>query len=178
MKKRIAWLLTVLLMLGACAPALADTYAGDYVYADTPLDSVSDAGLHNIELAVGALNGLALEPGELFSFNDTVGPRTRAEGYRGALNGRGVMVTGGGVAQVASTVYLAVKDLDCVEIIDKSTYGDRFTDGYVEDTDDAIVTDYNAGTDFSFYYTGDGELRIELSVEDDELCCQVYETLY
>ena len=90
MKKGIAWLLTVLLILGACAPALADTYAGDYVYADTRLDSVSDAGRHNIELAVAAINGLALEPGRLFSFNDTVGPRTRAEGYRGALNGRGV----------------------------------------------------------------------------------------
>lgn len=121
---------------------------------------------------------MTLESYDLFSFNGLVGPRTAENGYKKALNGRGVTVYGGGVAQVASTVYLAVKDLDCVEIIDKSTYGDRFTDGYVEDTDDAIVTDYNAGTDFSFYYTGDGELRIELSVEDDELCCQVYETLY
>ena len=126
MKKRIAWLLTVLLLLGACAPALADTYAGDYVYADTSLDSVSDAGLHNIELAVGALNGLALEPGELFSFNDTVGPRTRAEGYRGALNGRGVMVTGGGVAQVASTIYLAAVQTSGVSFDQVTVYGDRY----------------------------------------------------
>ena len=36
--------------------------------------------------------------GATFSFNDTVGPRTKAEGYVKALNDRGAKVMGGGVS--------------------------------------------------------------------------------
>lgn len=64
----------------------------------------------NIALAVARLNGTIIEPGQVFSFNQTVGPRTRELGYREALeiiNGEYVPGVGGGVCQVSSTLYNA-----------------------------------------------------------------------
>lgn len=37
--------------------------------------------VRNIELAARRLDGHIVEPGETFSFNDVVGPRTRSRGY-------------------------------------------------------------------------------------------------
>lgn len=143
-------------------------------WSETPLYG-SDGKIANVEQACWAISGITLRSYDVFSFNSLVGPRTAENGYKKAPNGRGVTVYGGGVAQVASTVYLAVKELDCVEILEKSTYGERFVDGYVDDVDDAIVTDYNAGTDFSFFYTGDEELVVELYPGEDTLYCWIYE---
>ncbi len=64
----------------------------------------------NIALAARGVNNVLLWPGESFSFNDTVGPRTPERGYLPApifLLGAQVMDYGGGVCQVASTVYNA-----------------------------------------------------------------------
>lgn len=130
--------------------------------------------LHNIELAASAIDGTELTYNDVFSFNDIVGARTSAKGYKNAVNGRGVKVVGGGVAQVASAVWLAVKDMDDIRIIDKHTYGDRYTETYVDSADDAIVTDYSAGTDFSFRYKGDGTLTIKCYVQGDSLVCEIH----
>ena len=138
----------------------------------TPLPS-DDAQLTNIENAALSISGYTLEYGEGFSFNDIVGPRTTEAGYVGAINGRGVKVTGGGVAQVASTVYLAAKQVDSITVDYVRTYGDRFTGNYVDDADDAIVTDYNAGIDFSFTYYGSGTLNIYVYEEDGWLICDL-----
>ena len=134
-----------------------------------------DAQLTNIEEASQSISGYMLEYGDAFSFNDIVGPRTTDAGYVRAINGRGVKVTGGGVAQVASTVYLAVKQVDSITVDYVRTYGDRFTGGYVDDADDAIVTDYNAGIDFSFTYYGSGTLIVYVYEEDGLLICDLCE---
>lgn len=134
-----------------------------------------DAQLTNIEEASQAISGYMLEYGDAFSFNDIVGPRTTDAGYVKAINGRGVKVIGGGVAQVASTVYLAAKKVDSITVDYVRTYGDRFTGGYVDDADDAIVTDYNAGIDFSFTYYGSGTLIVYVYEEDGLLICDLCE---
>jgi len=63
---------------------------------------------HNVRLAAAALDGTVLRAGEELSFNDQVGPRTPEHGYRPApvilREARQVQV-GGGVCQVASTVF-------------------------------------------------------------------------
>jgi vancomycin resistance protein YoaR len=61
-------------------------------------------------LKVGAakLDGAVLMPGETFSFNDVVGPRTAEEGFRyapGITAGELVDVVGGGICQVSSTIF-------------------------------------------------------------------------
>ena len=131
----------------------------------------------NVRLAASLINGCRLRYGERFSFNSVVGPRTKTAGFVDATNGRGVQVTGGGVAQVASTVYLAVKQLDSITVDPIRTYGDRFTGGYVSDPADAIVTDYNAGTDLSFTYYGANTLLISLYEENGALWCALMEVM-
>ena len=127
----------------------------------------------NIKLAAKAVDGTQLAHNDVFSFNDIVGPRTSSKGYKSAVNGRGVKVTGGGVAQVASAIWLAIEDMDDIQIIDKHTYGKRYSETYVDDADDAIVTDYSAGTDFSFRYKGDDVITINCYVQNDTLVCEI-----
>lgn len=167
-----AWTsLAVALVLAVvfCLPALADTTLAS---AKTPLNGSSKNKVSNIELAVAAIDGTTLAVGDYFSFNETVGPRTSSYGYKNALNGRGVKVTGGGVAQVASTLYLALKKVDGITYEEKQTYS-HFTDDYVSNKKNAIVVDYKAGTDFSFYNDGGYDFRIDMWVSDDYVHCSL-----
>ena len=68
----------------------------------------------------------------------------KAQGYVAAENARGVSVTGGGVAQVATTLYLALLNVrGDIEFGPIQTYGDRFADSYVDDGSQSIITDYS-----------------------------------
>lgn len=65
----------------------------------------------NVELAASKINGIVLNPGESFSYNDAVGQRTTAAGFKSAgayVNGKVVNEVGGGICQVSSTLYCAV----------------------------------------------------------------------
>lgn len=76
----------------------------------TSLADRSEAQRHNIGQAVRALDGVVVEPGETWSFNRAVGPRTPERGYREApafMERDLVTSLGGGICQVSSTVYNA-----------------------------------------------------------------------
>lgn len=133
----------------------------------------SSALYNNIELAAKAIDSKQLTNGELFSFNDLVGARTKERDYVSAINGRGSKVVGGGVAQVASVIWLAVEDMDDISVVEKSTYGSRYNQDYVDNASDAILTDYKAGTDFSFRYTGSGTITIRTYLNGDTLECVI-----
>lgn len=161
--------------LTAWAPAWADVTLAS---AKTPLNDSSKNKINNIQLAAAAIDGTYLGVGDYFSFNDIVGPRTASYGYANALNGRGVKVMGGGVAQVASTLYLALKKIDGITYVQKQTYS-HFTDNYVSNKKNAIVVDYKADTDFSFYNDGAVEFRIDIWVSDEYVNCSlVSESVY
>jgi hypothetical protein len=69
--------------------------------------SLADRG-HNLKLGAAAVSGTVLLPGETFSFNEVVGDRTAAAGYRyapGITAGEMVDVLGGGICQISSTLY-------------------------------------------------------------------------
>jgi vancomycin resistance protein YoaR len=64
----------------------------------------------NIEVASGNINGEILMPGDIFSYNKSVGQRTVARGFREAgiyVSGRHDTGVGGGICQVSSTLYNA-----------------------------------------------------------------------
>lgn len=64
---------------------------------------------YNLKLATAACNGKVVMPGEVFSYNETLGPR-EGNGYRDAyvfVNGKVEKGTGGGICQVSSTLYRA-----------------------------------------------------------------------
>ena len=151
--------------------------AGNAIGQSRILIDGSDAVIHNVNLAADSIYETSLYNGDMFSFNELVGPRTEQYGYESARNGRGVKVTGGGVAQVASCIWLAIKNLDCVEINEKRTYGNAYTQSYVNKPADAILTDYGANLDFSFTYVGEGMLSIYTEVDDGEIFCDIYEQI-
>lgn len=67
--------------------------------------------IYNIKLGSGRVSGTLVKPGEVFSFNKTVGEVSGASGYRQAYvisKGRTVLDDGGGVCQVSTTVFRAV----------------------------------------------------------------------
>ena len=65
---------------------------------------------HNVSLAASKLNGTILMPGETFSYLKEVGPYNGKSGFKPApayLAGELIYANGGGVCQVASTLYMA-----------------------------------------------------------------------
>lgn len=89
----------------------------------------------NIRLCSEALDGVALEPGEVLSFDRVVGARSTERGYQMApviLRETRQMQTGGGVCQVASTVFVAalLSGLSPVERWRHSTPMDYIPLGY------------------------------------------------
>ena len=113
----------------------------------TYFQNVGNRG-HNINLAVGRLNNTVLMPGDTFSYLNVVGPYGASNGYLPApiyLNGTTVTANGGGVCQLASTLYMAqlLAGLKTV-----SRKGHTFAPNYVPRGLDATV--YSTTTDYKF----------------------------
>jgi vancomycin resistance protein YoaR len=76
--------------------------------------------INNIQIASQKINGLVLKPGEKFSFNNTVGPRTETRGYKAApsyLGKDSTSTIAGGICLLSSALYqTALKsDLQIIE---------------------------------------------------------------
>lgn len=74
----------------------------------------------NLKLAANKMDKSLLKPGDILSFNQTVGQRTLESGYKDAyviINNEYVQGVGGGICQVSSTLYSAavLADLPIVE---------------------------------------------------------------
>lgn len=69
--------------------------------------------IHNIQLASSRLNGLLIPPGQVFSFNQSLGEVSPTTGFKQAYiikEGRTILGDGGGVCQVSTTLFRAVLD--------------------------------------------------------------------
>ena len=83
--------------------AVLATYATSY-------RSSSRNRAKNVEMAAAPIHGYVLLPGDEFSFNNVVGPRTAAAGFLEApviLHGQLQPGMGGGICQVSTTLYNA-----------------------------------------------------------------------
>ena len=77
----------------------------DFVYSSFSTTKSGTAERNtNLTLSCQAINGTILAPGDTFSFNEIVGPRTAAKGYQAApiVGGMG---RGGGICQVSTTLF-------------------------------------------------------------------------
>ena len=121
-----------------------DELMGEY---STSYASSSAARKHNIELAASAVNGAVIGVGEEFSFNVTVGVRSRRRGYLPApviVSGKYTTGVGGGVCQVSTTLYNAVLRSG-LEVVSVSRHSIPVS--YVPRSMDAMVS---GATDFRF----------------------------
>ncbi|RJQ31550.1 MAG: hypothetical protein C4562_05790 [Actinobacteria bacterium] len=131
----------------------------------------------NIHLLGDILNGKLVPPGDTFSFNGYVGQRTAERGFVKApeiRNGTHVDAIGGGLCQVATTVYNAILEggYDVTERQNHSLFVSRYPTGrdatvswdepdlkFINDTDYYILiqTAYDATSiTISFYSTNIG----------------------
>ncbi|GAB4242017.1 MAG: hypothetical protein Kow00129_00220 [Thermoleophilia bacterium] len=77
----------------------------------TYFSPANESRANNIRQVAQILDGTLIQPGEEFSFNETVGPRTKAAGFDEAPVIVGGVLTpgvGGGICQVSTTLFNAV----------------------------------------------------------------------
>ncbi|MEM9862701.1 MAG: VanW family protein, partial [Myxococcota bacterium] len=79
---------------------------------ETPYNGSGDAAerTHNLRVAASKVDGVVLFPGEVFDFNEVVGERSLAAGFRPApviAGGELVDGVGGGACQIAGTLHAA-----------------------------------------------------------------------
>lgn len=116
----------------------------------------------NLVLAAGKINGTVLMPGETFSYNQVVGERTIAAGYKEApiyVSGKVEDGLGGGICQITTTLYNAVVYAN-LEIVERTNH--QFVPSYVGAGRDATVV-YGA-IDFKFKNNRNYPIKIVCSV--------------
>ncbi len=126
----------------------------------------------NIKRAAAAINGTVLQPGEEFSFNETVGQRTEEKGYGGAAaynEGEVVTEVGGGVCQVSSTLYNAVFRAGLTTTYRRSH---TFAPTYVTPGTDATVS--WPGPDYKFVNNSDHAIGIITWYENQTMNAKIY----
>ena len=128
----------------------------------------------NMAIAARAINGLVMQPGDVFSYNTIVGRRTAARGFQealGLIGGRFVPSIGGGVCQVSSTIYAALLQTD-LEIVNRRPHGLRVV--YLPGGQDATVaTDV---IDFKFRNSSDFPIRVESTVSGNTVNVKIIGT--
>lgn len=115
----------------------------------------------NLELASETINGLILYPGDVFSFNEILGERTPEKGYRPGVSyigGQSVLDYGGGICQVATTIYYCAVISD-LEIVERDCHG--YASSYTPLSTDATV--FYGGIDFRFKNNDKFPIRIDVS---------------
>jgi vancomycin resistance protein YoaR len=105
------------------------------VVSEFSTNLTADAGrTENLRIAARTVDGTLLLPGETFSLNETLGRRTPEKGYNEApviMNGRLTNGVGGGVSQMATTLFNAMffAGLEDVEHKPHSFYISRYPEG-------------------------------------------------
>ena len=143
-------------MIGTEAfPDMLSTYSTRYSTSDRDRTT-------NLQLAASKINGTVLMPGETFSYNQVVGERTIAAGYKEApiyVEGEVVDGLGGAICQITSTLYNAVLYAN-LEIVERSNH--QFVPSYVKASRDATVV--YGSIDFKFKNNRDYPIKLVCSV--------------
>lgn len=127
---------------------------------------------NNVNLACETINGLIIQPGDSFSYNETLGERTKEKGYKEAgayLNGEHVIQYGGGICQVSSTLYNAIFAANIH--VDQRT-GHTFEPTYVRPGLDATVS--YPQPDFQFTNNSGNPIGIRAHYEDRTVTVEIY----
>jgi vancomycin resistance protein YoaR len=128
--------------------------------------------LNNIKLAASKLNNWQIKPGEVFSFNAAVGPRTAKAGFLPAPvieAGNLTLGVGGGICQVSTTLYNAAM-LAGLPIKERYLHS-NYISAYPAGRDATVV--YNA-LDLKFKNDTDGTIIIKSEVANGKVTFWLY----
>ncbi|MCM1285192.1 MAG: VanW family protein [Acetobacter sp.] len=126
----------------------------------------------NLKIASKAISGTIIQPGQTFSFNKVVGPRTSKKGYKDAhvFSGDGVVDgIGGGICQVASTMFNCALRAN-VGIVERHQHTQRVA--YVPLGIDAAI--YGTAEDFKWKNTTKYPIKIVMTVKNGKISCSFY----
>lgn len=126
----------------------------------------------NLRLACQKINGKVIMPGDVFSYNATLGERTVAAGYKDAKifsAGEVVDGLGGGICQISSTLYNAVVMAN-LQIVERRNH--QFVTSYLPAGRDATVV-YGV-TDFKFKNTRSYPIKLKAGVSGGVATISVY----
>ena len=128
----------------------------------------------NLRLACEKIDGMILLPGEVFSYNNALGERTKENGWKPAasyVNGLTVDTYGGGICQGSTTLYNCVLQAD-FKLVECYPHG--YISSYVDPGLDASV---NWGTaDFRFENTSAWPIKIEAYRKNGKMTMRIYGT--
>jgi len=139
----------------------------------TTFDPNQKARTNNLKLAAASIDGTIIMPDQVFSLNEALGPRSEKDGYQKApvfANNRVVQDVGGGICQVATTLYNAVLQAG-LEIIERRPHSRPIS--YAPLGLDATISS-TAGTDMKFRNNTDFPVMISISVKDDKLIARIF----
>ena len=148
------------------------TWTSRIAYYSTPLNNNQNRN-YNIELSSKSYDGIRVDPGQVFSFNEATGPRDAAHGYKNApviVGGKKLAdEPGGGNCQSSSTLYAAVIRAD-LEIVERLPHS--FPSTYIEVGQDATVNYPYA--DFKFRNNKDTPIFIDRYISNGALHVVIY----
>lgn len=127
---------------------------------------------YNVQKASRMLDGTVLQPGEVFSFNERIGPYSSELGWQeGAAYSQGEVISssGGGVCKVATTLY-NVAVLANLEILERRNHG--LPVPYVQAGQDATVSE--GGPDLKLRNSYPQPVLLKASVDGSKLYMGVY----
>ena len=114
---------------------------------------------NNMQITCNTLNNVEVQPGETFSFCNTVGKATAEKGYQEAdifVDGEKKKGFGGGNCQISTTIYNAVAQILELEVIERHNHSRDVK--YIGKGKDAAVA--YGSYDFKFKNNTDGIIRI------------------
>lgn len=124
---------------------------------------------NNISIVADRLNNYVLKPGETFSFNKVCGPYGASDGFLEATillsDGTHDKGYGGGVCQLSSTLYNAIKNLN-VKITERHHHSVPVA--YVPKNEDATVS-LQSNLDFKFINNSGKSLKFTTSHDPNNL---------
>lgn len=166
------------IVLGAILPRRSTEEAEGYGITTRVAGGVTNLGdsstdrIHNVSLMADILDLRLVMPGETFSFNDAVGPRTPERGFREGLAIAGGFLLpsiGGGICQVSTTLFQAAytMGLPIVERSNHSFYIDKYGLGL-----DATVS--WGGPDFRFSNDTQHPILIRATADGSSMIVNLY----
>ncbi len=131
----------------------------------------SQARAANVELTASRINGYILMPGDVFSYDKTVGRRTIENGYKVAgvyVGNRTESGVGGGICQTSSTLYSAVLYAN-LEIVQRTSHSLPIS--YVPAGMDATIAE--GYIDFQFKNNTSYPIKIRATAQNRRLTCEL-----
>lgn len=136
-------------------------------------DSLTGGRGVNLKNGASKINDVVLMPGDTLSVHDSLAPFTVANGYKTATayaNGGYVDSIGGGICQIATTLYDACLQAE-VEVVKRSNHS--MVVGYVDRSFDATVND-NGSKDLVIKNNYQSPIYIEAYLYNMQVCVNIY----